>query len=319
MPLDRIYITRHANRMNWTVDSKTGQYYAQFPTPTGIAVDPVLTASGEQQAEELGQYLNSHDFPGLRPCRVYCSAFYRCLQTIEPAVKALKERQLKEGVPGVDLNVRLERGLGEWFGASEFFKHPSPASNNELQRIFPTILSFTGNNGADRPSEVFPSSSGETISQLHDRVAIALKSIIDEVDAEITTFEAAQPEERGKSRSILICSHAAPIIAMCRALTGNMPSDTSIEDFVPYVACLFEFRRRQGKQHCEDAETSRVVSGRKVPDWRNGKGVGGGWDCISNADCSFLSRGAERGWHFSGEEDFLSMPTPIIDKSETKL
>lgn len=98
--------------MNWTVDHTTGQYYAQFPTPTGIAVDPVLTASGEKQAVELGEYLNSDAFPGLRPFRIYCSAFYRCLQTIEPGVKALKERQAREKLPGVDLDVRLERGLG---------------------------------------------------------------------------------------------------------------------------------------------------------------------------------------------------------------
>ncbi|KAI5294416.1 hypothetical protein KEM52_004065 [Ascosphaera acerosa] len=112
MPLDRIYITRHAARMNWTVDPKTGEYIAQFPTPTGIAVDPVLTASGEAQAQELGRYISSDEFTGIRPCRIYCSAFYRCLQTIEPAVRRLKARQEKEQVPGVDLDVRLERGLG---------------------------------------------------------------------------------------------------------------------------------------------------------------------------------------------------------------
>ncbi|KZZ94104.1 Histidine phosphatase superfamily, clade-1 [Ascosphaera apis ARSEF 7405] len=318
MPLEHIYITRHANRMNWTVDHTTGQYYAQFPTPTGIAVDPVLTASGEKQAVELGEYLNSDAFPGLRPFRIYCSAFYRCLQTIEPGVKALKERQAREKLPGVDLDVRLERGLGEWFGASSFFKHPSPASNEELQELFPEILPAKGSNPS-RPHEVFPSSSGESISQLHDRVAIALQSIIDEVDAEIAEFEAAHPEER-KPRSILICSHAAPIIGMCRALTGDMPSDTSKEDFIPYVTCMFEFKRRQGEARSKVAETDKIVSERKVPDWRNGKGVGGGWDCIANADTSFLSKGAERGWHFSGEEDFLSMPPPQdISDSKTKL
>ncbi|KAI5284320.1 hypothetical protein KEM55_001120, partial [Ascosphaera atra] len=98
--------------MNWKIDHKTGQYFAALPTPTGIAVDPVLTASGEKQSEELGEYLNADDFPGPRPCRVYSSAFYRCLQTIKPAVEKLKRRQEREQVPGVDLDVRLERGLG---------------------------------------------------------------------------------------------------------------------------------------------------------------------------------------------------------------
>lgn len=75
-----------------------------------------------------------------------------------------------------------------------------------------------------------------------------------------------------------------------------MPSDTSKEDFIPYVTCMFEFKRRQGEARSKVAETDKIVSERKVPDWRNGKGVGGGWDCIANADTSFLSKGAERGW-----------------------
>ena len=33
-----------------------------------------------------------------------------------------------------------------------------------------------------------------------------------------------------------------------------------------------------------------------VPDWKDGKGIGGGWDCLVNGDTSFLSAGAERGW-----------------------
>lgn len=41
-----------------------------------------------------------------------------------------------------------------------------------------------------------------------------------------------------------------------------------------------------------------------IPDtnWRNGNGVGGGWDIIVNGDCSFLANGEERNWWFSGDE-----------------
>lgn len=39
-------------------------------------------------------------------------------------------------------------------------------------------------------------------------------------------------------------------------------------------------------------------------DWRGGKGVGGGWVQKVNGDCSFLSKGEERNWWFSGEEDW---------------
>lgn len=31
-------------------------------------------------------------------------------------------------------------------------------------------------------------------------------------------------------------------------------------------------------------------------DWRAGKGVAGGWDCVINSDCSHLEGGEERGW-----------------------
>jgi hypothetical protein len=37
--------------------------------------------------------------------------------------------------------------------------------------------------------------------------------------------------------------------------------------------------------------------------WR-GRGVAGGWDCVLDSDCSFLSQGPERGWRFSGDESF---------------
>jgi len=36
----------------------------------------------------------------------------------------------------------------------------------------------------------------------------------------------------------------------------------------------------------------------EVPDinWRDGRGVAGGWTCEVNGDCSFLKNGEERGW-----------------------
>ena len=38
--------------------------------------------------------------------------------------------------------------------------------------------------------------------------------------------------------------------------------------------------------------------GMNVPkmDWRSGKGVAGGWDCVINGDCKHLEGGEERGW-----------------------
>jgi transcription factor C subunit 7 len=55
-----------------------------------------------------------------KPFRVYSSPFYRCLQTIQPAVEALKEAQQRQLTTGTDhgidaaaeLDVRIENGVG---------------------------------------------------------------------------------------------------------------------------------------------------------------------------------------------------------------
>jgi transcription factor C subunit 7 len=219
-------------------------------------------------------------------------------------------------------NRRLGR---EWFGTSSF-NHPSPASPAILQSLFPNIVHSDPEQHYS--PEVIPSSHGETIIQLHDRLATTLAAIIARVDSEVEIFEALQPHSSPMARSskaIMICSHAAPLIAMGRALTGYMPEDPDEEDFKVFTTGLSTFVRRKrptvirSRSGSGDREGNLVtgtsseqagedVIGRlapgtkvggphiKVPDWTEGKGVGGGWDCISNSDCGFLSGGEERGW-----------------------
>lgn len=156
-----------------------------------------------------------------------------------------------------------------------------------------------------------PSRRGETILELHNRLATTLEGIIEDVDAEVAEAEASAPPEQRTSKSLLICAHAAPLIAMGRVLTGRMPEDTSEEDFSVFTAGLSAFQRRgpgsrrRGVIELPDrgqvadkvlAEGTTLVRSEKVPDWMGGRGVGGGWDCVTNSDCSFLSGGAERGW-----------------------
>ncbi|KAL4893759.1 phosphoglycerate mutase family protein [Aspergillus ambiguus] len=326
MPLDTIYLTRHGHRLNWTIDYKTGEYKSQFPTPTGNAADPTLTSHGVRQSFELAAHLvNPSVHP--KPFRVYSSPFYRCLQTIQPAVEALKEHQHSQRTTGADhgidaaadLDVRLENGVGEWFGPTSFFHHPSPASPSDLKSHFPNILPDTPD--AHVHPHVYPSTRGETIAQLHDRLATALAAIIADVDAEIAQLE-ARADSPPSSKAVLICSHAAPLIAIGRALTGRMPADSSEEDFNVFTAGLSTFvRRRPGADASTAAAaaatqspgvlapgTRIVPAERAVPCWQGGRGVGGGWDCVRNGDCSFLSGGAERGWHFNGEESFDTGP-----------
>ncbi|PGH15905.1 hypothetical protein AJ79_02072 [Helicocarpus griseus UAMH5409] len=312
MPLDRIYVTRHGHRLNWTIDLNTGTYHSTYPTPTGIPVDPTLTGPGIRQSQELAAHINSDEFSP-KPCRVYCSPFYRCLQTIQPTVEALKARQQGERKGYVDLDVRMENGLCDWFGASSYFTHPGPSTPEKLQSLFPTILASpeTSTNTSSRyQPHIYPSPNGESILKLHNRLATTLHAIIAEVDAELDAYERDNPTER-QSHAIIICTHAAPLIAIGRALTGNMPEDTCVEDFRPFTAGLSTFvRRGRGDGGIEDGEEE--ISGKKVPRWQGGVGVGGGWDCVANGECGFLSGGEERGWHFNGEEDFDTTPAAAV-------
>ncbi|OXV06811.1 hypothetical protein Egran_05423 [Elaphomyces granulatus] len=340
MPLDRIYLTRHGHRLGWTIDLQTGIYSSPYNSPTGNATDPTLTSHGVRQSHELAAHMVSENFDP-KPWRVYSSPFYRCLQTIRPGIEALKERQVNSwtgSADGSELDVRLENGLGEWFGTSSF-NHPSPASPAILQSLFPNIVHSDPEQHYS--PEVIPSSHGETIIQLHDRLATTLAAIIARVDSEVEIFEALQPHSSPMARSskaIMICSHAAPLIAMGRALTGCMPEDPEEEDFKVFTTGLSTFVRRKrptvirSRSGSGDREGNLVIGtsseqvgedviGRlapgtkvggphiKVPDWTEGKGVGGGWDCISNSDCGFLSGGEERGWHFNGEESFDTIVT----------
>jgi transcription factor C subunit 7 len=81
-----------------------------------------LTSHGVQQSHELAAHLVSGDVIP-KPFRVYSSPFWRCLQTIEPAVRALKgAKEMSKGkeVGGetgwIDVNaefeIRVENGLG---------------------------------------------------------------------------------------------------------------------------------------------------------------------------------------------------------------
>ena len=124
------------------------------------------------------------------------------------------------------------------------------------------------------------------------------------MDAEIAAVESTQSPAERSSKAILICSHAAPLIAIGRALTGHMPDDPNVEDFNVFTAGLSRFVRRQpGDPSGTSSSSAALAPGTKIlrtgtaaPDWRSGKGVAGGWDCVVNGDCSFLSAGAERGW-----------------------
>jgi len=272
-------------RSNWLVDPSTGSYTAALRSPTGIPADPALTAHGVDQAKQLGERLCTAEPPIER---VYSSMYYRCLQTIEPFMRKNTH----------SLKVRGETGLGEWYG-SAYFEHPAPANLETLGPMFPEMLD------EHYKPFVVPTRMGESVDELHDRVAKTMDALIAECD-------------RDGIKCVLLCSHAAVVIALGRVLTGNMPDNIEVEDFRAFTCGLSVYRRRQLQQqftgtlpgageqiaaHPErkrisDAQNADHASKEGVPDagWRGGRGVSGGWDCQLNSDCTHLELGEERGW-----------------------
>ncbi|KAK1523217.1 phosphoglycerate mutase [Colletotrichum paranaense] len=292
-------------RSNWLVDPATGSYTASIPSPTGIPADPELTAHGVDQAKELGAHLLTVEPP---IDAVYSSPYYRCLQTITPFVTLNQEnlnrlREKDVGAKADAVTIRPEHGLCEWYGAAPF-EHPTPASKDVLKPMFPHI-------DDTYQSRVYPARNGETIAQLHDRVAAGVQSIIEQCDAQ-------------GHRAVILCSHAASIIALGRVLTGEMPESIDAEDFRAFTCGLSMYRRKSPSSSAKTPGTdgrirtptsssgywgSRLTMEPTGPiadtkSWRNGRGVAGGWICELNSDCSFLSGGEERGWRFSGDESF---------------
>ncbi|KAM0286301.1 hypothetical protein ACHAQH_001032 [Verticillium albo-atrum] len=296
MPLEVIYVARHGFRSNWLVDPATGDYSSSIRSPTGIASDPALTAHGVDQAKELGAHLLTVD-PPIEA--VYSSPYYRCLQTITPFVDLKAEEVQRQAAASTNVadatgvagnssptqaaatTIRPEPGIAEWYGAAPF-EHPTPASAEVLKPMFPRY------DETYRPA-VVPAVKGETIEGLYNRIAAGIGAIIDQCDAE-------------DRRAVVICSHAAPIIAMGRVLTGEIPSNVDIEDFRAFTCGLSVFRRKNAPQH--EAPGVRTHGNPGLPSWKNGEGVRGGWICTQNSNCSFLSGGEERGWRFSGDESF---------------
>ena len=160
-----------------------------------------------------------------------------------------------------------------------------PATSELLHTFFPAYSSTY-------KSVWTPNASGESIEELYDRSAYVLTRLIEELETSPSS-----------PRSILICTHAATATAISRVLTGNKPESPTDQEFIPWTASLSTFRRRrfepvQNAPHLESGEPLP-----KIP-WAKGHGIGGGWDLVVNADCSFLARGRERGWRFSGRESF---------------
>ncbi|KAL9621642.1 MAG: hypothetical protein Q9160_003894 [Pyrenula sp. 1 TL-2023] len=283
MPVKTIYLLRHGHRLGWILDHRSGTYtpasHVRFPT--GIATDPPLASHGVKQAQETAvrmvPLLTSAAEEG--KLRIYSSLYYRCLETLKPTVEGLK----RAGWPG---KVRGERGVGEWFGQA-WFSHPGPEKANVLSENFLPWLD------GEYKSRITPPEKGETIEELHDRIARAFEQIIAGLDEESAA--------NGEDLTLLVSGHAAPIICSGRVLTGHKPSDWAEEDFRCFTCGISKFTRRS--EAVKDVRYEGAQTQISEP-WWSYEGIAGGWDCIENSSCEHLSSGEERGWHFNGDESF---------------
>jgi transcription factor C subunit 7 len=224
---------------------------------------------GVDQSHQLAVHLTTLDPPIQR---IYSSPFYRCIQTIVPTVQALS---VTTNDPETK-KIRAENGLGEWYGLARF-DHPSPADLSLLKKLFPCL-------DEEYKTVIRPSINGESINDLHNRVAYALHRIIEQADKEGV-------------KAIALCTHGAPLIAIGRALVGRMPEDISEQDFNPFTCGLTTFVRKTKENKDLDVKQWEGPE-TEIPEikWREGRGVGGGWVMTVDGDCSFLADGEERGW-----------------------
>ncbi|KAI1384593.1 phosphoglycerate mutase-like protein [Hypoxylon trugodes] len=337
MSLEVIYVARHGFRSQWMVDPSTGTYTSPIRSPTGLATDPALTSHGVDQANELAAHLL-----GVNPPidQIYSSPYYRCIQTIQPFIRNFRRAQMQssgnvsEEPPP---KIRVDFGLSEWYGLAHF-EHPSSAPLNELQAFFPELDASYGSSSA-------PSRHGESLPQLHDRVARVIDTIIRRTDQE-------------GHRAILVSTHAAVVIALGRVLTGQMD-----HDFSAFTCGLSMYKRRgssttqasansadktganamiptardkgrievpRSKSHLDIDSASDVDLHPHDSKWsdlgsprRDKSGLYGGWTCVKDSDCSFLRSGEERGWKFSGDESFIEeddngvWPSTVASRAST--
>ncbi|KAI9809793.1 MAG: hypothetical protein M1825_000226 [Sarcosagium campestre] len=253
-------------RASYSLDPETGVYTSAVRSPTGIPSDPPLTSYGEEQSRQLARHLHSLTPP---IDRVYSSPMYRCLQTLQPSAELARSSTTSSSASTAWDVVRIENGIGEWYGAAPF-AHPSPAPPSLLHSLF----SFTDKSYIPLTQV---SAHGETIPQLYERVETTLQRIVDTLD-----------QEPDQPRSLLICSHAATVIAAARILTGRIPDDPGELDFQPFTCGMFVFKR-------DEQPESEPESGDKEKQ-SAAVGVLGGWECTVKEDCSFLDGGAERSW-----------------------
>lgn len=148
------------------------------------------TVTYQEQAEQMGEWFASLP-PDEQPQLIVSSRYFRCLQTAFPTAQKLQ------------LPIMPEPGLSEWFPPAfpeTSGNHPFPPRLEDVEDHFPA-----GTLSHDWAPLLYASPQGETTEQLYTRVQRVFHLLETRCD------------QWGVKR-ILICCHAAPIIALGRAI-----------------------------------------------------------------------------------------------------
>ncbi|WOO76538.1 putative protein [Vanrija pseudolonga] len=253
--LENIYIARHGYRADFE-DSSV------LTSVTGMFKDPPLAESGLKQADELATFLSRPPAPLPTPDALFSSPFHRTMQTIQPLALALEQ------------DVSLEHGAGEWFSpaAPGSGLLPRPAGPSTLQDHFDMKL-------ADYDATYFPKREGEKLDDLTERIDTFLSAFVRRVEA-----------ERPDVRTLLIVSHAAVVVQVGRALTGDYALD------FPAATASLSLYRRKGLSSLSAARAHGGVRGEL---FGPGKPVLGDWEVVFKNSVEHLSGGVQHSWGFA--------------------
>ena len=265
MAIKTIYLLRHGYRSNWLPEPHP-------ESPTGIEADVLLAEHGLEQAEELSEYFKTNE-DLIKPQLILSSPFIRCIETIRPLSKAL------------DLEIIIERGLGEWFkkeravektviDGKEELTVPLPANLELLQKVF-----AKDNLKMNKYWNLYtPNIKGETQQDIQERAVKGLPLIITKIEEEYPELE-----------HILICTHAATKIALGMAMLGY---DNLTEKFQDILEGQPD-HIRAGSCSLDKFTTPPIIQGKNVDFYQRD------WIMTMNGNTSFLSKGEEMHWDFT--------------------
>jgi len=262
--------------------------------------------------------------------QVYSSPYYRCLQTVEPFMKLRAEQQRRSG-SRIDTSftsrpafeVRCETGLSDWYGTAPF-EHPTSAPPGKLKELFPFL-------DESYSTVLEPTRRGESIARLHDRVAACLQGIVEQCDkhghrAVLLCAHAAiniaagrvltgvmpedvETEDFGAFTCGLSVFRRRPLSSGAQkrqggSVSGDGPDALPGRDISDSTGVGVAADEPVGPSAPRSAATDgnrgrsipdEALAGPRIAKWADGRGVGGGFDCLVNCDCSHLSGGEERG------------------------